>query len=234
MVEENGGFEKHDIWVLDTVGSNLLGVLALDFIDQERTTSNDIMEIYNVLGIEAARNAIITELIEVIEFDNTYVNYHHFNLLADRMTYRSKMMAISRNGLNNDDIGPIVKASFEETPEMFMRAGKFGELDTLNGVSANVMCGQEGMFGTNAFQVVLDLEHMETLNAQNEYTPPKNYDEEVNDAFMMDDVDGSSNISTSVINADRCRVNKITIRNNIANIIDKTLESDDEEYDPGF
>ena len=234
MVEENGGFEKHDIWVLDTVGSNLLGVLALDFIDQERTTSNDIMEIYNVLGIEAARNAIITELIEVIEFDNTYVNYHHFNLLADRMTYRSKMMAISRNGLNNDDIGPIVKASFEETPEMFMRAGKFGELDTLNGVSANVMCGQEGMFGTNAFQVVLDLEHMETLNAQNEYTPPKKYDEEVNEAFMMDDVDGSSNVSTSVINADKCSVNKITIRNNIANIIDKTLESDDEEYDPGF
>jgi len=146
------------------------------------------------------------------------------------MTYRSKMMAISRNGLNNDDIGPIVKASFEETPEMFMRAGKFGELDTLNGVSANVMCGQEGMFGTNAFQVVLDLEHMETLNAQNEYTPPKKYEDEV-EMFMRGD--NSDHISKSIDN-DKCSIDKITIRNNIANIIDKTLESDDEEYDLGF
>lgn len=230
MVEENGVFEKRDIWVLDTVGTNLLDVLALDFIDRDRTTSNDIMEIYNVLGIEAARNAIISELIEVIEFDNTYVNYHHFNLLADRMTYSSKLMAISRNGLSNDDIGPIAKASFEETPEMFMRAAKHGELDIMSGVSANVMCGQEGMFGTNAFQVVLDLEHMNTLTAQQEYTPVSD-NTKIDMAFRAEEDTNNVNMDPGV---DECSISKIIIKNNVSNIIVKDMESDDEEYEPGF
>jgi DNA-directed RNA polymerase II subunit RPB1 len=58
MVETSGAYKKQEIWVLDTVGTNLLNVLALDYIDASRTFSNDIVEIYNVLGIEAARQAI--------------------------------------------------------------------------------------------------------------------------------------------------------------------------------
>ena len=55
---------------------------------------------------------------------------------------------IFRHGINNDNIGPIAKASLEETPEMFLKAAKHGELDMMRGVSANVMCGQEAYFGT--------------------------------------------------------------------------------------
>jgi DNA-directed RNA polymerase II subunit RPB1 len=80
------------------------------------------------------------------------------------MTFTNKMISIFRHGINNDNIGPIAKASFEETPEMFLKAARHAELDTLRGVSANVMCGQEGMFGTNAFQVVLDLNEMRKLD----------------------------------------------------------------------
>jgi DNA-directed RNA polymerase II subunit RPB1 len=101
--------------------------------------------------------------VEVIEFDGVYVNHHHFSLLCDRMTFSYKMISIFRHGINNDNIGPIAKASFEETPEMFMKAAKHGELDTMRGVSANVMCGQEGFYGTSAFQVILDLDEMAIL-----------------------------------------------------------------------
>ena len=59
-----------------------------------------------------------------------------------------------------DDIGPIAKASFEETTEMFLKAARHAELDTVKGISANVMCGQEGYFGTNSFEIMLDLEKM--------------------------------------------------------------------------
>ena len=121
MVEKNGTYEKKDIWVLDTVGSNLIDILALDFIDFSKTFSNDIIETYNIFGIEAARQAIYNELVDVIEFDGTYVNAHHLGLLCDRMTYTNKMISIFRHGINNDNIGPIAKASFEETPEMFLR-----------------------------------------------------------------------------------------------------------------
>ena len=40
---------------------------------------------------------------------------------------------------------------------MFLRAARHGELDMMHGVSANIMCGQEGNFGTNSFQVFLDM-----------------------------------------------------------------------------
>ena len=163
VVESAGAYKRQDIWVLDTIGTNMMDVLGLDYIDGTRTFSNDIQEVYNVLGIEAARQTIYNEIVEVIEFDGVYVNHHHFSLLCDRMTFSYKMISIFRHGINNDNIGPIAKASFEETPEMFMKAAKHGELDTMRGVSANVMCGQEGFYGTSAFQVILDLDEMAIL-----------------------------------------------------------------------
>ena len=75
-------------------------------------------------------------------------------------------ISIFRHGINNDDIGPIAKASFEETPEMFLKAARHAELDPMRGVSANVMCGQEGYFGTSSFQVVLDINKITEITSQ--------------------------------------------------------------------
>jgi DNA-directed RNA polymerase II subunit RPB1 len=221
MVEHNGIYKKQDIWVLDTIGTNLLDVLGLDFIDNKRTLSNDIVEIYNVLGIEAARQAIYNELVEVVEFDGTYINYHNYSVLVDRMTATSKLISIFRHGINNDNIGPIAKASFEETPEMFLKAARHAELDTFRGVSANVMCGQEGFFGTGCFQVVLDVEEMQKLEAVSEYRPI-DVDEEIEKAF--------GNIENP---DDPCGVNKISIQNNVITIQAQDMGNDN-DYNPGF
>jgi len=163
LVMEDGSFTKKETWVLDTVGTNLMHLLSLPDIDVTRTYTNDIQEIYRVLGIEAARQSILNEITEVIEFDSTYINYHHLGMLCDRMTCNDDMVSIFRHGINNDNIGPIAKASFEETPEMFLNAARHAELDTMRGVSANVMCGQEGYFGTSAFQVILDYDKITQL-----------------------------------------------------------------------
>jgi DNA-directed RNA polymerase II subunit RPB1 len=221
MVEHNGIYKKQDIWVLDTIGTNLLDVLGLDFIDNKRTLSNDIVEIYNVLGIEAARQAIYNELVEVVEFDGTYINYHNYSVLVDRMTATSKLISIFRHGINNDNIGPIAKASFEETPEMFLKAARHGELDTFRGVSANVMCGQEGFFGTSCFQVVLDVEEMQKLEAVSEYRPI-DIEEEIEKAF--------GNVENP---DDPCGVNKISIQNNVITIQAQDMGNDN-DYNPGF
>jgi DNA-directed RNA polymerase II subunit RPB1 len=164
--ENDTKYIKKDLWVLDTLGTNLLDILALDFVDKTRTTSNHIIEIYNIFGIEAARQSIFDEFSEVIEFDSTYINYHHLIMLADRMTCNDKMVSIFRHGINNDDIGAIAKASFEETPEMFLKAAKHGELDNMKGVSANIMCGQQGYYGTNCFKVLIDNEFLMSIKPQ--------------------------------------------------------------------
>jgi DNA-directed RNA polymerase beta' subunit len=221
MIEHNGLYKKQDIWVLDTIGTNLLDVLGLDFIDNKRTMSNDIIEIYNVLGIEAARQAIYNELVEVVEFDGTYINYHNYSVLVDRMTFTSKLISIFRHGINNDNIGPIAKASFEETPEMFLKAARHAELDTLRGVSANVMCGQEGFFGTSCFQVVLDIEEMQKLEAASEYKP-MNIEDEIDKFF--------GNVENP---EDPCGINKISIQNNVVTIKEEDMGKDN-DYNPGF
>ena len=221
MVEQNGVYKKQEIWVLDTIGTNLLDVLGLDFIDNKRTVSNDIVEIYNVLGIEAARQAIYNELVEVVEFDGTYINFHNYSVLVDRMTYTEKLISIFRHGINNDNIGPIAKASFEETPEMFLRAARHAELDTMRGISANVMCGQEGLFGTAAFQVVLDIEELQKLEAASEYRPV-NADDELDKFFgTVTDPD------------DPCGTNKISIQTNVNTIKGEDMGGDN-TYNPGF
>ena len=161
--EEDMKYIKKEEWVLDTVGSNLLDILSLDFVDKTRCNTNNIIEIFNILGIEAARQAIFDEFSEVIEFDSTYINYHHLSILCDRMTYSNKMVSIFRHGINNDDIGPIAKASFEETPEMFLKAARHGELDNLKGVSSNIMCGQTGYYGTSSFKILTNIEYLKTL-----------------------------------------------------------------------
>jgi len=215
--EQSGIYKKRDIWVLDTIGSNLLDVLALDSIDFKRTFSNDIMEVYNVFGIEAARQTIYVELAEVLEFDGNYINYHHMAMLCDRMTYSSKLISIFRHGINNDNIGPIAKASFEETPEMFLKAAKHGELDIMRGISANVMVGQEGLFGTSSFQVLLNTDEMKKLTITDKGASD-NYESLVKKHFSHIEDQQSE-----------CSSSKLKIQNNITNIKFKEISDENNE-----
>jgi DNA-directed RNA polymerase II subunit RPB1 len=166
MNNETGDFDKKEIYVLDTIGTNLSDILKLGYIDKNKTFSNDIIEMKNILGIEAARKCLFNEILEVMEFDSTYINHHHIHLLCDRMTCNHTMVSIFRHGINKDDIGPIAKASFEETTEMFLQAARHGALDNMRGVSANVMCGQEGYYGTSAFQIHIDNDLLKKNNEE--------------------------------------------------------------------
>ena len=129
------------------------------------------------------------------------------------------MVSIFRHGINNDHIGPIAKASFEETPEMFLKAARHAELDPMRGVSANVMCGQEGFFGTNAFNVVLDTDKFSAMDVEE-------YDEETNEDIINA---GFENIDVN----DPCYTKNIEINTNIHNIKSSDTGADN-NYDPGF
>lgn len=220
--KEDGAYVKKETWVLDTKGTNLMDVLALDYIDVNRTISDDIQEIHSVLGIEAAREALLSEMTGVFENDGTYINYHHLSLLCDRMTASSGMVSIFRHGINNDNIGPIAKASFEETPEMFLKAARHAELDQMRGISANVMCGQEGYYGTSSFQVMLDLPQMiakmedVAFQAQNEQA-------EIAEAM------GAAAMDTSA-----CAFENLTIESNVSSIQKVDLGHGADNYNVGF
>ena len=168
MMKEEGKYIPKDVWILDTTGSNLLEIFGLGYIDYKKTYSNDIYEVFEVLGIEAARQVILNELVEVMEFAGVYIGYHHISVLADRMTYTKDMVAVYRSGILKDDIGVIAKSSYEVHTEMLLNGAKHGLLDRMTGVSANVMVGQQFLGGTNSFQIHVDLKEMEKLNTQAE------------------------------------------------------------------
>ena len=215
---EDGKFNRKDIWILDTTGSNLLNVLGLDFIDYIRTYSNDIREVFDVLGIEAARQMLFNEISEVMEFSDAYINYHHLSLLCDRMTMTKNMVPIFRSGLLNDNIGPIAKATFEVHTEVLLEAARHADFDHMRGVSASVMCGQYGKYGTGLFNVILDMREMAKLADAV--------------ATKSNDVDKMFGIGED--KGDGCASSSIKIRNNITNIKKSDAIVCDDDYDMGL
>ena len=154
--DENNNFVPESYWVLDTDGNNLVETLALEHVDQKKTYSNDIHEMFELFGIEAARKILLDELNGVIQFEGAYVNYRHMSLLVDIMTYKGYLMSVDRHGINRSDIGPLAKCSFEETTDQLLKAAMFGEADNMRGVSANIMLGQVAPCGTGLTDILLD------------------------------------------------------------------------------
>lgn len=154
----NGVFENNEEWYMETNGNNLLEILIQKDVDSNRTISNDINEVYETLGIEAARQVLLNEINEVLEGEG--VNFRHLSLLVDTMTNRGTLLSIDRHGINRSDIGPFAKCSFEETSDMLIKAGIFGEFDKVNGVSANIMLGQIPPCGTGDSEIFMDEEKM--------------------------------------------------------------------------
>ena len=157
VVYEDGEFVNKDIWVLDTDGTNLNEILSQSGVDTTRTYANDIIETYNIFGIDAAKQLLFQEINEVIDYSGNYVNSRHISLLVNFMTNKGSLMSIDRFGINRDlDIGPLAKCSFEETTEQIFKAAIFGEVDDLSGVSSNIMMGQLIPSGTGDTSIILD------------------------------------------------------------------------------
>jgi DNA-directed RNA polymerase II subunit RPB1 len=133
--------EDKDNWVIETDGVALQKCMNVEGVDYTRTTSNNIQEILQVLGIEATRQVLISELRLVLGTYGIYVNYRHIATLVDMMTTRGILTSITRHGINRVDIGPLRKCTFEETTEILLEAAFFGETDPLSGVSENIIYG---------------------------------------------------------------------------------------------
>lgn len=163
---ETMNFDKTYEWVLETNGTNLLDIMCNRTVDGTRTISNNINEIYELFGIEAARQALYNEISDVIKDADLYVNYRHLALLVDTMTNKGYLLSIDRHGINRVDIGPLAKCSFEETTDMLIKAGIFSEVDKINGVSANIMLGQIPPCGTGDTDILIDELKLRSINTE--------------------------------------------------------------------
>jgi DNA-directed RNA polymerase subunit A" len=141
-------------WVINTLGSNLKKVFEIEGVDYTRTTSNNIFEVYDALGIEAAREAIVQQAAYTMAEQGLVVDIRYILLLADLMTADGEIRAIGRYGISGQKASPLVRASFEETKKHLTSAAIKGESDPLAGIIENIMLNQVAPIGTGAYQLV--------------------------------------------------------------------------------
>jgi DNA-directed RNA polymerase subunit A' len=140
--------EETGEWVIRTDGSNLSAVLDVQGIDPTRTTTNNVHEIAETLGIEAARNSLIKEALGVLEEQGLDVDIRHVMLMADIMTSTGNVRQIGRHGISGKKSSVLARAAFEITVPNLVDAAIRGESDPLKGVTENVIVGQSIPIGT--------------------------------------------------------------------------------------
>jgi DNA-directed RNA polymerase subunit A" len=145
---------EDDEYVLYTEGSNLKKVMKVKGVDFTRTITNNIYEIYEVLGIEAARNAIIKEAKSTLEEQGLEVDDRHIMLVADAMTSDGELRQIGRHGVAGEKQSILARAAFEMTVNNLLDAAVRGDVDYLRGITENIIVGQPIKLGTGDVELI--------------------------------------------------------------------------------
>ena len=146
--------KRENEFVIVTAGTNLGEVLDMEFVDPTRTFSNNIYETTEILGIEAARQAIINEVTKVIDAQGLNVDIRHIMLVSDIMCAIGQIKGITRYGVVSEKSSVLAKASFETPIKHLISASLVGEVDSLNSVVENVMLNQPVPIGTGVPELV--------------------------------------------------------------------------------
>lgn len=152
--------KEDENWVLQTTGTNLKKILRIDGVDASKTRTNDIYQVYEVLGVEAARNVILHEAKETLDEQGLDVDIRHLMLLADMMTFDGTIKDIGRYGVSGKKASVLARANFEETKKHLVNASFYGEKDKLEGIIENILLGQMAPVGTGMVQLAVDMEKM--------------------------------------------------------------------------
>src|SRR6266487_1716401 len=149
--------KQNDEWVIQTSGSNLSKIIAIDGIDTSRITTNNVYEVWQTLGIEAARNALIKEVTNTLEEQGLEVDIRHIMLVADLMTSKGYLQQIGRHGIAGTKTSVLARAAFEITVPTIARASLEGQVETLRGVTENVIVGATVPVGTGMVDLYMQV-----------------------------------------------------------------------------
>ncbi len=156
-IERVSVVKQGDEWVIQTAGSNLQKVLEIEGVDRTRITTNNIYEIYTTLGIEAARNALVKEIMNTLEEQGLEVDIRHIMLVADVMTSKGVLQQIGRHGVAGTKTSVLARAAFEITIPTIAEAALKGEVEMLKGVTENVIVGSTIPVGTGMIDLYMQI-----------------------------------------------------------------------------
>lgn len=158
--------EDSDTFFITTVGSNIKGVLEVEGVNKDKVYSNNIMEVLEVYGIEAARNIIARELSSTIKEEGFTTSFRHLSLVADAMTFYGTVKGVGRHGIAGMKDSVFAKAAFEETVKHFVNAAIEGKADKLSGVAENILIGKQISVGTGFVKLAVKKEDLQKIKAK--------------------------------------------------------------------
>jgi DNA-directed RNA polymerase subunit A' len=160
--------KQNEEWVIQTAGSNLSKIIYVDGIDLSRVTTNNVYEIWQTLGIEAARTALVREVTNTLEEQGLEVDIRHIMLVADLMTSKGYLQQIGRHGIAGTKTSVLARAAFEITVPTIAKASMEGQTEALKGVTENVIVGATVPVGTGMVDLYMK------VNEQNEESGENN------------------------------------------------------------
>jgi len=163
-LDENENIVKEKEYAVSTLGDCLIDCAASPCVDWGRTTTNDITQMIDILGVEATAEQLFEQLHTVVSFDGTYIDPRHLTMLVNTMCRSGTLMALNRHGINRSATGPLGKCSFEETPDVLCDAAMYAESDNGRGVSTAIMTGQLARIGSGNTDILFNMDCMNSRN----------------------------------------------------------------------
>ncbi|NJL43740.1 MAG: hypothetical protein HC945_00225 [Nitrosarchaeum sp.] len=146
--------KRGDEYLIVTAGSNIKDVLKVEGVDPTRVMTNNLYEIQKQFGIEAARQAVMNEILKVTDAQGIDIDVRHIMLVADAMTMSGQVLGINRYGIVKEKPSVLARASFETPMKHMMNAAIMGEIDELNSIIENVMVNQPIPTGTGMVDLI--------------------------------------------------------------------------------
>ena len=144
-------------YVIITDGSNLEGVIGVKGIDVTRIETNNIHEVEQLFGVEAARELIVREIKRVLDEQGLDVDIRHIILVSDIMSRTGVIRQIGRHGISGEKLSVLARASFEVTVKHLLEAAAKGEMEEFKGVMENIIIGQPISVGTGMVELSMKL-----------------------------------------------------------------------------
>jgi DNA-directed RNA polymerase II subunit RPB1 len=174
--------DKDGTWFVDTKGGDYKEILLKEFVNFKKTKSNNMWDIFNMFGIEAARNFLIEDFSKIIS-----VNHRHLDTMINSMTNTGKIMSVSRYGIDRKQVGPFAKAAFEQPFDNFFISATKGEIDNITGVSASVSLGKLANMGTGMIDVFINQNMIERELKNLENNKQKQEENIIEENIMVDE-----------------------------------------------
>ena len=145
------------LYGIETNGTNLFGMLAIPEINHYTMNSNNVIETYEMFGIEAARTKILYQLREVIP--SLVVGIRHYTLYADTMTSIGIPTSIDKTGIRMREFENILLRISTSHPITDIKdAVNYNCISKIEGLSAPLMLGMSPIFGTTYNRIFVNEE----------------------------------------------------------------------------